>query len=602
MTELFINNKKIYLNDSISIKLVDENSYFTDSSKYTYDVDVPLRGNANNLKILGNLQRLDVNKVIVKMPARIVSDNKKIIDGTATVTSVSEDKIKIQILSGNAELNFVSKYEKQHIDELKLGYAKRADGVTFSNDEEVWKYVQAMSEDDRFKFLYGKYGDANYVFFPAYKNDFDACYNNSGYLDWGETGNYRVTLHRCYWHETAQRFEWVDSINGRLAAQPYFCYIIRLVFEKLGYTLAENQIENTPLKNMFIANANNISDFGQCLPHWTISEFMTHVEHFFGVIFRIDDADKTVRVIARNSFYTAENTEYVDKVLNEYTVSSDADETKDLSDSNLSYSFSNNDPYLKVDEDIISKAQKKEFANDAELSAFWKSTTDENKCIYLYCADGKQYIDYKIKEAHSLKEVNQFRNLVRNESSESSAIELKIVPVAMMLAHQIWDNYHSQKFECPVMAPSDFSYDAASINMQNLIEGNGGTEKSQDIIEVAMNDGIKQMVTPEGSKFYYPYPFVRTFDELKGENNRGFSFELNEVKGRTTMYDTVFGLLNKVNTKSEYCIKFISDKMPDVMKRFIINNKAFICEKIEYKIDAKGIAKEKTGYFYEADS
>ncbi len=59
MTELFINNKRINLNDSISIKLVDENSYFTDSSKYTYDVDVPLRGNSNNLKILGNLQRLD---------------------------------------------------------------------------------------------------------------------------------------------------------------------------------------------------------------------------------------------------------------------------------------------------------------------------------------------------------------------------------------------------------------------------------------------------------------------------------------------------------------------------------------------------------------
>jgi hypothetical protein len=199
-----------------------------------------------------------------------------------------------------------------------------------------------------------------------------------------------------------------------------------------------------------------------------------------------------------------------------------------------------------------------------------------------------------------LKEVNQFRNLVRNESSESSSIELKIVPVAMMLAHQIWDNHQIERFDCPVMAPSDFSYDTASINMQNLIEGNGGTEKSQDIIEVAMNDGIQQLVTANRRK--YPYPFVRTFDELKGENNRGFSFELNEVYGRTTMYDAVFGLLNKVNTKSEYCIKFISDKMSDVMKRFIINNKAFICEKIEYKIDAKGIAKEKTGYFYEADS
>ncbi len=79
--------------------------------------------------MFGNLHRHDVEKQIITYKARMVSDNRTVIDGTATLTSVTENGIKLQILAGNAEMNFLSKYEKVYIDELTLGYITKPDGT-----------------------------------------------------------------------------------------------------------------------------------------------------------------------------------------------------------------------------------------------------------------------------------------------------------------------------------------------------------------------------------------------------------------------------------------------------------------------------------------
>lgn len=622
MTELFINKERVYLGDGVSVKLVDENPYFTKSEKYTYDIEVPLKGNPNNLKIFGNLQRIDVSKTIVEMPAYIIADNRCVINGTATVTSVTEDKIKIQILSGTAELNFQSKYEKQYVNELNLGYATKPDGSTVGSDEQLRSYVDSLTPEERYKFMFGTFDQTKCCFFPVYKSEFSSSYNNLG-LFRDSDGTYSVHMDSLYYYDNKENPIDISegirgNVKGRIAVQPYLGYVVRLVFQALGYSVLENHIETSALKNILIANANNVTDFGQCLPHWTVAEFMTHIEHFFGVVFRIDDSNKSVRIISREVFYTTGNSENIDRSLEEYTVSSDAEETKDISDSNISYSFAKVDTLLKIDDEIVKKAELKEFDTYEEAVQNTR-VYNANRYGKIYDVKGKQYIFYgstvegEDEKTYALKEVNQFRNLTRNEKDESSSIELKIVPVEMYMGHQRWDNgavmnlflkIYGKFFQCPMMAPSNFTYEKENVNIQEEIEGNSnnGTD-SQDLLEVAYNDGSLQTVQPDtGYSYKFPWPFVRTGDILNGEKNRGFSFELNQVDGRNTMYDAVFGQLSKINTKSEYCIKFITDKMPDVMKRFVIHNRTFICEKIEYKITAKGIDQEKTGYFYEANS
>ena len=54
-----------------------------------------------------------------------------------------------------------------------------------------------------------------------------------------------------------------------------------------------------------------------------------------------------------------------------------------------------------------------------------------------------------------------------------------------------------------------------------------------------------------------------------------------------------------VDSKNKLCIKFYTDEIPDPSKIYNFRNKLFICEKVELEIDANGISKQKTGYFYE---
>ena len=59
--------------------------------------------------------------------------------------------------------------------------------------------------------------------------------------------------------------------------------------------------------------------------------------------------------------------------------------------------------------------------------------------------------------------------------------------------------------------------------------------------------------------------------------------------------------LKSIGTQVKYCIKFISEKQLKVNSTFIIHNKKYLCEKLEYQISAKGTEKLVTGYFYELE-
>lgn len=64
------------------------------------------------------------------------------------------------------------------------------------------------------------------------------------------------------------------------------------------------------------------------------------------------------------------------------------------------------------------------------------------------------------------------------------------------------------------------------------------------------------------------------------------------------------GLTDRMNTTpidshNEITIKFLTDEIPDPTKIYMFHNKKYICSKIEMNVKDDGIAKEKTGYFYE---
>ncbi|WP_073347950.1 hypothetical protein [Bacteroides congonensis] len=599
MNELYINNNKVHINEATSIKLVDENTYFTKSGKYTFDIEVPLKGCNENLKKIGHINRLDVTQSTVNMNARLIADGHKIIDGTATVTQVTEEKMKIQILSGNAEFNFLSKFQNLYIDEMDLGGVTDENGNLYNEDDYV---TYLFYSSNKYKIMYGLYGETDFVFFPVHdtQNDVvhnDVCVRIGGTVTFPRTVyNYDSIFHPGDY----------GGYVATLAVQPYWCFIIKKIFSVLGYTVVENQIENTVLKNAFIANAKRTLTFNQVLPHWTIAQFIEEIEHFFGVIIEADDSNKEIRIIRRAMYFDQEKV-YLDDVYDEFEVDVDEERAEDISDANITYAFESVDKYLRVDESITEVIEVKKFNSYSDLKGYYDSLDDANKKKYIYESGGSQYIDYREGDSRYLRKINQFRNLTRNE--EKDTIELKIIPVQMEVGESFLEDTGTSgtmlQCHCNIvrMKAAADDYNGKPSDVQDLIEGNSQTKSDRDIIELAMNDGERQRLSwvtwPPGN-FKYPWGFVLTDDLMAGDKNRGFSFELNKVDGVMTMYDLIYGSTMKVNTEAELHVKFVTNKMYSPMSLFIIRNKPYICKQIEYKVDNKGIDPQKTGYFYEA--
>ena len=59
------------------------------------------------------------------------------------------------------------------------------------------------------------------------------------------------------------------------------------------------------------------------------------------------------------------------------------------------------------------------------------------------------------------------------------------------------------------------------------------------------------------------------------------------------------GVTVDIDSHDLYCIKFLTDEIPDPTNIFIFRNRRFICQKLELNVSDDGISRLKTGYFYE---
>ena len=554
---------------------------------------------------------MDVKKVILKKNARLVINGHNVIVGTATITSITDSSVKIQILSGNANVNFLSKNENLYIDELDLGDMVDNEGNPMCGGKEVISFFgRIKDENERLKRLFGKYGETDFVFFPVGNKQNGVVLNNLCLKKM--TTSTETPFWKSFSYSTSLSIGDLDyNVTGHACAQPYFCTVLKRIFESLGYKIVENQIEDTILRNIFIVNSQTGGSYAQLLPHWTLNEFISQVEYFFGVVLKIDDQDKEIRILLRNSFWKGKVV-YLEHIIDEYTVNCDEEETTDISNGNISYDFENVDKYLKVSDDVMEQVEKKIFESYSELSTYCNGLSSDDKKKYVFETGGMQYIYCD----GDLKEVNQLRNLVRNTKDADADIELKIVPVEMQTYRTNWEgcgyddffkNWYPTKgpdFNNVIMMASEYIVSQGDIqgSVQDLIEGTAESPSKNTRIEVAMNDGVLQHVQKDdgSASQVFPWPFILTNDLLNGIKNRGFSFELNKVDGRTTMFDVVYNETTTVNTQCENVIQFITDKMYDPMSLFVIHNKAYLCKQIEYQLEGHGIKSVKTGYFYEA--
>ena len=285
MFTLLINGLPAILKTGTNIKITRENPFFSGAGTFSLDVSLPLEGCAENQRIFGALHRPDFPKLTKekqKFAFHLIAPPLDL-KGRALVTQVSQGEIKVQLLAGNSETKYSLVDEKGgevYIDSLDLGRA-------WDDVPQVAEFYKARIKKGRVdeldldirlrqlfevrpgraeRLLHGRQDETSTVAFPILSTD-DSRKSNEHWLFEGIFA-LKPTLY------TARII--------RIAAQPYLCVVAERILAALGYQVVRNDLKNSWMRNIFVANARLTTEIAKTLPHWTANEFFTELRNFTG--------------------------------------------------------------------------------------------------------------------------------------------------------------------------------------------------------------------------------------------------------------------------------------------------------------------------------
>lgn len=674
MIELFLDNKPAVLRENVSIKLTRENVYFTKSGSYTYDVELPLQVKLNR-DIFGNINRKDVDAQAKDFHAVLRVDNEVVLDGKAVINHITDTSVKIQLLGGNSEMNFYAKCSKVYIDELDLGdwqneliswtlptekgtamfraYIDWLDTtqINFRNAPESNDEHQAQLAYDWWKRRWWSYdpsrGYDNYenrgVAFPIINSN--SKWNS--YCTSGLLCNEVVMRRHGSKYFPEYRLEWPhqDTPGGDFpqvcpSFQPMLCRTLRKIMRATGYPMEDKESlrllyqSNDIFPRIFIACANNRREIAKALPHWTVNEFLTQIEHFMGIVIEIDEITKTSRIISRSQWWDNSNPTIINEVVDELSVDVDKSETTDISNGNVGFAGIE-DGLAHISDEIMEVAtiDTTTFTTLAQMRQYiinGASSSDKNK---IFVVDGHQFILYFREDRHEyvFKEVNQLRPLKRKHDTSNIDVELKIVP-AQLVEQKVrfvetiknggkWHDVEVGEDTVNIIRVQDMGNVGADLikgatsqntDLQTLIEGKKKVDKSNNIdtMYVAMvPDGLYSTTATKygtNTTIFGPYPRIYAYPQFEVNNvgagntdaNQNAYITLADLGNIETLANQCLDDGTVIDTTVKYCIKFISHKVLKSTGLFIIHNKKYACEKLEYNISDKGVSPLVTGYFY----
>lgn len=659
MITLHIDGVPVVTKSGSTIKLVRENPIFTEAGDYTFDITLPLAGCPQNQRAIGLRHRPEVRLDDLcgkRMPFALQTTVLRI-DGTAIVTSVNQDEAKVQLLAGASDLNVSATTPAGtdvYIDEMDLGraYEEEAKNAYAEGDRyidgqpntlpprvKLRQWVQESASDEQ---IYGSANVTDCVLFPVWSSADAGFANERGLREFFVSNTKTEDEYRYPITNPSGTYD--DSLI--FAAQPYLVVIIERVLAALGYRVDRNDIRETWMKDIFIANTRSEYKFANVLPHWTVREFLDEVRRFFGVSIVVPKSG-VAEIVRRANYYNAASSVIsLTEVSDEHSADIDDDEDggKDISTANVDYEHPDTDDMLRLPDEVWENAIVKVFSSETILVQWVKQNIPEDKretSAWLLVDKGQghtfAYLRSKQDGEYQMAQVDCCPPLIRGEGQYSGkgrdiGITLRIIPAKMEWEHityikstyndRHWDNSIVQNcMPVPTLVSSDtlckinetYSVDAA-INSDSSSNENT-TDERPDILRVALNTGSKwhyerargETRGPEEADLPVPIGiaycknndgyYIRINIPIKDVDNCDH-FNLTKTKSPSIRADAIETGYH-VDTRCLHCFAFTDTCPIDVAAVFLIRNRRYVCQKIEYEIDEDGVRPMKRGYFYE---
>lgn len=618
MTELLINGQRVVLPYNFSTTIIDENPFFTKNGKYSLGIEILFKGEPENKKIYKHLDRFNtVNEIPKDRSAILIVDNEVVLNGTEDILEFSNERVKIQILSGNSDLNFLIGGDFQ-LRSLNMGSA-----TPFNSDKVDPGENQMDVSRQVFNALRLSYPARDWHLLPFYtgedmRGDINATF-------WYPHGNFYflepnwmddIVLGQSY----DSRF--VPAYSGQVP-QPYLCFIIKKVFEILGYSLTENALAEHPvLKDAYIVHGMQTLEYAKMLPVWTVTEFLSKIELQFDCTFVVDTDTRIARLLFnyQNNIDRQSGEVYTPVALDEFTVEHDEDNKLFVQNSNVAYSLDSDDYYkfMNIDPRFITQVKNNNFLIEyntlSEMVSMVENTNDVNRFKKIWTDKYDMFIAYDTGrtingQAEVIpRRIHSFGPLMNNPDSEDIDQEFDIIPASMIINRTAttmeWDPAWMQMAIAGSFDPLyiDGSTEGdEEFNLQSLIEGESSLpdEVSYSKMRLAIYSGISELDTVN-VRSRYPISYVESLAEYFEESKieRYFGPIGGDPFRLSNLNRDIYSETQKTDTTNTYKVPFVSKGKVNLMSVFVIKNKAFRCVKIERTVSNRGFNSISRGEFY----
>lgn len=572
MTELFIDGKPVMLPKDLDLKIKQQNPLITKNGAFTLDLSLSLQ-ERNNSILYKHIERLQASAIFDKRSAKLVSNGHIIINGTEAYISNTNEEVKIQLLSGNSELNYFMGTDV-YISALDLG--KETD----LSNEHLNQVIRTGFPETSFVTPMVKIGNTIYNEHPEME---------------------------------------INGVLGKpytfsnVAIQPFLLAMLEKILTALGYTIEYNEARNDNfLSRVFLLNSDKSGEYNKILPGWKVKDFLEECEKFMNLVFVIDNANHAVKILCA-SFNNITGTYTINNVLDTFERTT-VDDNEKVSYKNVCYDYPSASEYKFqcIEDEVIDKALLNTSQTYNDLMNKWKgpdgsilpdSVGDQfyssSYLWYVVETDSYYIIDKKTynfpnspTEAsvtyYYPRKVHSFRKYQSNKDDDF--LKLSFFPAVYFFRE------HNPMYVITQRMPY----------LPGTTDKEAKDEYSiKKLIENGISDFNSTKKTVALSSFYASsYGYYFTLNDNVADNDSTISWY--EKKYGTFRLTGPEGLVKRyyqpnlnIDFTREYTIKFITNTIPDVQAEFILNNKLFICKELEYRVMNEGIHPEVTGTFYE---